>query len=304
MYSTQKNILYTPPKDIDGLTLSTNNDRIAQGGLRLQGKYKVTTQNRPLISIVTVVFNGELFLEETILSVLNQTYDNLEYIIIDGGSTDGTLDIIRQYDYAIDYWVSDIDEGIYEAMNKGAKLAGGRYLNFMNAGDSYYTKQVLDNIAHVLKLKYSIVIGAAEFVYTKSQRVIKKARLSKFQMPNCHQSCFYLMSAFKNRYYSTEYKILADFDYWFDEYVLNQANVIVIADIICCYDMNGISNNSVIKSLKEKADIYYSSSRWKYRILGTIDLLFNFIRIKLARVLQMFGIRAILVRLKLRLFGQ
>ena len=174
----------------------------------------------------------------------------------------------------------------------------------MNAGDIYYNKAVLHKVSPILKLKYPIVIGAAEFVYTNSQRVIKRARLSNFEMPNCHQSCFYLTSEFKDKYYSTEYKILADFNYWFDEFVLNHADVFVIDEIVCSYDMNGISNKSVIKSLKEKAKIFYSSSLWRYRILGTIDVLFTFIRITLARILQLFGIRAILVRLKLLLFRQ
>ena len=84
--------------------------------------------NEPLISIITVVFNGIEYLEETILSVANQTYCNIEYIIIDGGSDDGTLEIIKKYPHIIDLWVSENDNGIYDAMNKGAKLATGSHL--------------------------------------------------------------------------------------------------------------------------------------------------------------------------------
>lgn len=303
VYPTQKNILSTQSQDIGVPTLPSNSARIGEGGVRLHGKHKETTLNKPLISVVTVVFNGALLLEDTILSVLNQSYDNIEYIVIDGGSTDGTVDILRKYESSIDYWVSEDDEGIYDAMNKGAQVAQGRYLHFLNAGDAYYKQEVLDNVSPTFKLDYPIVIGAAEFVYTKSQRVIKAARLSKLQMPNCHQSCFYLASEFKNTYYSTEYKILADFNYWFNEFVINQADVIIIDDIICSYDMNGISNKAVIKSLKEKAKIFYSSSLWMYRILGTIDILFTFIRINVARILQVFGIRAALVRIKLLFFS-
>jgi len=83
-------------------------------------------KNKPLISIVTVVYNGEEFLEETIKSVVSQTYKNIEYIIIDGGSTDGTVDIIKKYEDKIDYWVSEPDSGIYDAMNKGIDKASGR----------------------------------------------------------------------------------------------------------------------------------------------------------------------------------
>ena len=91
----------------------------------------------PLITIITVAYNAVKDIENTILSVLNQTYPNIEYIIIDGGSTDGTLDIIKKYEDKISYWVSEPDKGIYDAMNKGTLKATGVWLNFMNAGDTF-----------------------------------------------------------------------------------------------------------------------------------------------------------------------
>ncbi len=101
--------------------------------------------HKPLMSIITVVFNGEKFLEQTIQSVINQTYKNIEYIIIDGGSTDGTLDIIKKYKDKIDYWASEKDEGIYDAMNKGIKVAKGKYLAFINA-DDWYEDNALNHV--------------------------------------------------------------------------------------------------------------------------------------------------------------
>ncbi len=82
----------------------------------------------PLITVITVVYNGEKYLEETIQSVINQTYPNVEYIIIDGGSTDETIDIIKKYEDKIDLWISEKDEGIYDAMNKGIYLATGQWV--------------------------------------------------------------------------------------------------------------------------------------------------------------------------------
>ena len=116
------------------------------GGLRTKGMIKTSIPEKPLITVVTVVYNGEATLEQTIQSVVNQTYDNVEYIIIDGDSTDGTLDIIKKYEDKIDYWQSEPDKGIYDAMNKGIELATGDWINFMNSGDEFYTEDVIEDL--------------------------------------------------------------------------------------------------------------------------------------------------------------
>ena len=95
------------------------------------------------MSIITVVYNNVLTLERNIQSVLNQTYGNVEHIIIDGGSTDGTLDILRRYDDTVDYWVSEPDKGIFGAMNKGVRAATGEWVNFLNSDDFYASPYVL-----------------------------------------------------------------------------------------------------------------------------------------------------------------
>ena len=99
-----------------------------------------------LISIVTVSYNAVLTIEQTILSVINQTYPNVEYIIIDGGSTDGTVDIIKKYANKIAYWVSEPDKGIYDAMNKGGIRATGTFIQFHNAGDWLENEYVVEKI--------------------------------------------------------------------------------------------------------------------------------------------------------------
>lgn len=105
--------------------------------------------NSPLISIITVVFNGEKHLEQTILSVINQSYENIEYIIIDGNSTDKTLDIIKKYEKNIDFWISEPDNGIYEAMNKGIKLAKGDYVGLINSDDFYEPNAIEIVVNHI-----------------------------------------------------------------------------------------------------------------------------------------------------------
>ena len=105
--------------------------------------------NNPLISVVTVSYNAVTTIEKTILSVINQNYSNIEYIVIDGGSIDGTVDIIKKYADKITYWVSEPDKGIYDAMNKGIIVATGEWINFMNTGDTFYN----ENYCCPLKLK-------------------------------------------------------------------------------------------------------------------------------------------------------
>jgi len=98
-----------------------------EGGLKVKEVMKKYRTDIPVVSIVTVVFNDGEKIEELIHDVTNQTYPNIEYIIIDGGSTDGTLDIIKKYADKIDYWVSESDKGIYDAMNKGVRVATGEW---------------------------------------------------------------------------------------------------------------------------------------------------------------------------------
>ena len=134
------------------LFLDTGVERKGEGGLRTKGYFKKGYENKPLLSIITIVYNGEKYLEETIQSVINQTYDNIEYIIIDGGSTDSTLDIIKRYEEKIDYWVSERDKGIANAFNKGIYLSQGEWIQCLNADDALFDYSVIEmmiaNVSH------------------------------------------------------------------------------------------------------------------------------------------------------------
>lgn len=139
----------------------------------------------PLITIITVAYNAVKDIENTILSVLNQTYPNIEYIIIDGGSTDGTLDIIKKYEDKISYWVSEADKGIYDAMNKGALKATGEWLNFMNAGDTFYDQQVLEKVFKDNDWSDADVIyGDINIEYPKKKKVKKTITFKKNRTTN------------------------------------------------------------------------------------------------------------------------
>lgn len=128
-------------------TMNSAGCRSMRGGLATTGvASRQSEPGAPLISIVTVVFNGAAHIGQTIASVLGQTYGNVEYIIIDGGSTDGTLDIVRKHEDRIDCWISEPDSGIYEAMNKGVRLARGELIGLLNA-DDFYEPDALERVA-------------------------------------------------------------------------------------------------------------------------------------------------------------
>ncbi len=139
-YGTTLNLLPAAPAVrqqalVTQLFQTEGTPQLQTGGLRTRGLFKSAPLDLPLLSIVTVVYNGAKYLEQTIQSVIHQSYPHLEYIIVDGGSTDGTLEIVRRYEDKINYWVSDADGGIYSAMNKGTRLAQGSHVLHLNADD-------------------------------------------------------------------------------------------------------------------------------------------------------------------------
>ncbi|MCX6226043.1 MAG: glycosyltransferase family 2 protein [Bacteroidia bacterium] len=117
-----------------------------QGGYRINGQSPVKEAGLPVVSVITVVYNSLSLIEKTITSIVSQSYPNIEFIVIDGGSSDGTVEIIRLYDKHISYWISEPDHGIYDAMNKGLEAASGDYVWFMNAGDRIYAADILEKI--------------------------------------------------------------------------------------------------------------------------------------------------------------
>lgn len=130
------------------------------GGKRVNGLASGRGDQPPRVSVITAVYNGSKTIEATIQSVLSQTYDGLEYLVIDGGSTDGTVDIIRKYEREIDLWVSEPDKGVYDAMNKGIGLSRGSWLSFLNANDIFCEPSTIESIAN------SYFEGNARFIYS------------------------------------------------------------------------------------------------------------------------------------------
>lgn len=172
-------------------------------------------RNKPLVSIVTVTFNAIDTIEETILSVINQDYPNIEYIIVDGGSTDGTLDIIKKYEKNLSKWISEKDKGLYDAMNKGLRLATGTWVSFKNSGDCFAEKDSLS------KLFDEPIPSNVIFVYADCYRVtdwgwrIEKPydlKLYKEIMPVIHPATFVRADYHKSHPFDIKYRVCADYN--------------------------------------------------------------------------------------------
>lgn len=154
----------------------------------------VCNENLQVISVITVTYNRFDSLPETFASVTNQTYQNIEYIIIDGGSNDGTVNFLQENNDKISYWVSEKDNGIYDAMNKGSLAATGDWLIFMNCGDKFFAEDTLENIAKYLDDSVDVVYGGFEFILVDNYqtRVINRQPKKLIdiwrEMPTCHQS--------------------------------------------------------------------------------------------------------------------
>jgi len=174
--------------------------------------------SNPKITVVTVTYNAEQFLEKTIKSVIEQDYPNVEYIIIDGSSKDGTIDIIKQYEKYITYWISESDGGIYDAMNKAIDAATGEWINFMNAGDSFVDSTTLEKFISDLNPQTELYNGAINFIVNENQKVTYRPpnRLDKVwtSMPCWHQASFIKTSLMKKYKYSLEYKIAGDHEFY------------------------------------------------------------------------------------------
>lgn len=151
------------------------------------------------VSIITVCYNAEHEIEKTILSVIEQKYNNVEYIVIDGKSQDSTIDKINHYADSIDIIISEPDHGIYDAMNKGISLASGKWICFMNAGDLFYDEHVLCKIFNNNHYDVDVIYGDTVHITKYGTYLFKAGKSSDLErnLPFCHQSCFVKLERLK-----------------------------------------------------------------------------------------------------------
>ena len=208
------------------------------------------------VSIVTATYNSQATIKDTIESVLHQTYTNIEYIIIDGASTDKTTDIIREYGSAVHKVVSEPDKGLYDAINKGIGYATGDIIGILNSDDFFASAQIIDTIVNTFKNNTNVDAVFADVAYVRSGNRDKIVRLYSSQkftidrfargyMP-AHPS-FYVKRELHTRFglYKTDYKIAADFEMMIRLFFINKIKYIYVPMIFVFMRMGGISNKNI-----------------------------------------------------------
>lgn len=204
------------------------------------------------LSIITINYNNRDGLRKTIESVVAQTTRDFEYIIIDGGSTDGSLDVIKEYADYIDYWVSEPDKGIYNAMNKGVAVAHGDFCQFLNSGDWLYSNIVIEAVLPYLTGEHDILSGEQVLHLSdgsfKEQYTHTPERLSSLyfiQATLPHPSSFIKTRLLIQRPYDESYKIIADWIFFFEAFLYDNIRFQKLSCKIACFDLGGISGNQI-----------------------------------------------------------
>ena len=201
------------------------------------------------ISVITVVYNAEATLEKTILSVINQDFDNFEYIIIDGGSTDCTVDIINKYQDKVSYWISEPDKGIYDAMNKGSSLSNGKWILFLNSGD-LLLENVLKQVTKVLNDNFSIIYGNIKILHKGDFKIRYPKDISSlhYTMPFCHQAVIVKKSLLVKSTFNLHYRLASDFEFFLKNI---KENFLYVPLTLVEYDLFGLSNRMAFDMMKE-----------------------------------------------------
>lgn len=213
--------------------------------------------DKSLVSIITVVFNGKQHLEQTIKSVLCQTYKNIEYIVIDGGSTDGTLDIIKKYNDKIAYWISEPDKGIYDAMNKGLKHANGELIGMVNS-DDWYEPDAIETIVDAYRKypKGGVYYGLLKVwdgddvlsISGNTHHLLDTKMLA-------HPTCFIKKGVYKEfGYFDSKYRIAGDYELML-RLRKNQVTFCFIEKIITNFRLGGVSVTNERSRVFEKLEI-------------------------------------------------
>lgn len=234
----------------------------------------------PKLSVITIVYNNAAAIERTMLSVLNQSYKNIEYIVVDGASTDGTLNIIKKYENRLARLISEKDKGIYDAMNKGLALATGDYVLFMNSGDEVYAADTVEKIFATAP-NADIYYGETE-MYDENWNSLGRRRHKapenftwrsfKYGMSISHQAIYVKRSLTEP--YNLRYKYSADID-WIIKIAKKSTNIVNSHLYVAKYLVGGMSKQKHRESLKERFKIFTHYYGFVANVINHIVIAFN-----------------------------
>ncbi|WP_197742825.1 glycosyltransferase family 2 protein [Lentilitoribacter sp. Alg239-R112] len=210
---------------------------------------------RPLVTVVTVVYNGLADIEDTIKSVLKQDYARIEYIIIDGSSTDGTVDLISKYSYQIDYFISEPDRGIYDAMNKGISVATGDWIIFMNAGDWFLNPSTISKAISMINPGTIIAAGAVEIRYPNFTRTEVARRPDKLWsgMQFSHQSAFIRLDYHRKNSYDIRHPIAADLAFMYQARK-SGVHFQILTEVVASVVTGGVSEKDRVRTIRDSCE--------------------------------------------------
>jgi len=219
---------------------------------------KSNIKNSLKVSIITVVFNGEKYLEQTIRSVINQTYNNIEYIIIDGGSTDKTIDIVNKYKEHVSYFVSEPDDGLYDAMNKGIVVATGEIIGIVNS-DDWYELNAVEYMVNAYKKnpEKRIFHGDVMHIFSDEYKKLRKFNPSEFRFKYYavtyeHPTFFVVDAEYKEHLYNTKLKVLSDYQFMLEAFLKNKNKFYYLPQTISNFRIGGESAKiSLLSRLRE-----------------------------------------------------
>lgn len=213
---------------------------------------------KPVVSIVTVVFNDREHIEQTLQSVLGQTYDNIEYIVIDGASNDGTVDVIKRYEPQLSFFLSEKDNGVYYAMNKSIPFIHGEWVLFMNSGDTFDNNQVLERIFERYVDNGEVIICGDTVTVDGTVMKLSKATWEGKQkyMPSHHQSILIRAKRFIEHPYDTRYRIIADYALFYDLMRPMPDKFFYYEGVISRYDVTGLSSRKRLDLNREHAILF------------------------------------------------
>ena len=201
--------------------------------------------NNVLVTIITVCYNSEKTIRKTIESVVNQTYKNIEYLFVDGGSKDNTLNIIKEYSkkYSFIKYISEPDNGIYDAMNKGIKMSNGELIGIINSDDFYELDAVQNAVNSMVNKKYQIIYG---YMNIYKNNILEKTEMFYHWALNKnminHPTCFITKALYNEKFmYDTKYKSCADYDFMIKISQEKDVVFIPVNKIISNFNYGGVS---------------------------------------------------------------